>query len=147
MSRPMTTVERTIALRNVEAFSAVPIDQLAFVAATAREQELGEGQSLFAEGDPPGGLYVILSGEIALDREGHSIGSVGAGEALGTWSLFEDHPRRATARAVSDTRLLVVDRDDFYDVLTEHVEIIRSLVQDLVRKLMLLTVHEGQDER
>lgn len=147
MTRPMTTVERTIALRNVEAFSAVPIDQLAFVAAVAREEGLRSGDVLFQEGAPPGGLYVILRGEIALDRDGTSIGAVGPGEALGTWSLFEDHPRRATARAVSDSQLLVVDRDDFYDVLTEHVEIVRSLVQDLVRKLTALTVREESEAR
>jgi CRP-like cAMP-binding protein len=142
-----TTVERAIAFRDVEAFRDVPIEQLAYVAAVAREERLAAGTELFREGDPPGGLYVIVEGRITLHRGGKAFGEVGAGEPLGTWSLFDDQPRRATARVDEDTLALVVERDDFYDVLTEHVEITRHLVQYLVRRLMELTgVTNGEAE-
>ena len=40
--------------------------------------------------------------------------------------------------------LLVLDRDDFYEVLAEHVEITRSLVQDLVKRLLDITQPGGE---
>ena len=137
--RPLTTVERAVALREVNAFRRVPMEQLAHVAAAAHDQWCPAGSLLFEEGDPPGSLYVILQGKISLERAGKAIGEAGENEPLGTWSLFDDHPRRASARVVEDTRVLVLDRDDFYDVLSEHVEVTRCLVQDLVKRLIELT--------
>jgi len=141
----MTAVERAIALRHVEAFRAVPIEQLARVAAVAREETRVEGDVLFREGEPPGALFVILEGRVGLERGGERFGHAGAGEALGTWSLFEDEPRRATARIEQDARVLVLEREDFYEVLADHVELTRSLVQHLVRRLMELTGLAGEE--
>lgn len=132
----MTTVERAIALRGVEAFRGVPLDELARVAAVAREERREGGAYLFREGESPGSLFVILDGEVCLERGGVSFARAGAGEPLGTWSLFDDHPRRASARVERETRLLVLDREDFYEALADNVEITRSLVQDLVRRLI-----------
>ena len=137
-ARPMTVVERAVALRKVEAFRAVPIDQLAHVAAVAREEAFKTGSELFREGDPPESLYVVLAGRIRLHRSGSVFGEATAGEPLGTWSLFIDHPRRGTAEVIQDARVLVLDRDDFYEVLAEQVEVTRSMVQDLVGRLLEL---------
>ena len=137
-TRPMTVVERAVALRKVEAFRAVPIDQLAHVAAVAREEAFAAGSVLFREGDPPESLYVVLAGKIRLHRAGKEFGKALAGEPLGTWSLFIDHPRRGTAEVAEDARVLVLDRDEFYEVLAEQVEVTRSMVQDLVSRLLEL---------
>jgi len=137
--RPMTIVERAIALRGVEAFRAVPMDQLAHVAAVAREETFPAGSVLFHEGDPPENLFVLLSGRIRLMRRGRGFGEARAGEPLGTWSLFIDHPRRATAEVLEDSSVLVLDREEFYEVLAERVEVTRSMVQDLVGRLLELT--------
>jgi len=145
--RPLTTVERAIALREVNAFRGVPMEQLAHVAAAARDEWCPAGGLLFEEGDPPGSLYVILHGKISLERNGAVIGEAGENEPLGTWSLFDDHPRRATARIVEDARVLILERDDFYDVLSEHVEVTRSLVQELVRRVMELAGFTEENHR
>lgn len=144
-SRRMTTVERTLALRAVDAFRAVPIEQLAHVAAVSREDLVPADGVLFRQGDPPGALYVILEGEVRLEQEGREVGRACVGEALGTWSLFDDHPRRATATVTADARFLVVHRDDFFEVLGEHVEIVRSVVQDLLKRLLTLTGDGGAE--
>jgi len=135
----MTVVERAVALRSVDAFRRVPIDQLAHVAAVAREQALSKGETLFREGDPPESLFVVLDGRIQLQRSGEVFAEAKAGEPLGTWSLFIDHPRRATATVVEEARMLVLDRDEFYEVLAEQVEVTRSMVQDLVGRLLQLS--------
>jgi CRP-like cAMP-binding protein len=143
--RTMTVVERAIALRKVEAFRGVPMDQLAHIAAAAREVSFPAGDLLFMEGEPPLSLFVILKGRVKLRKEGKIFGEAVAGEPLGTWSIFDDHPRRATAEVIEDARALVLDREDFYEVVAEHVDITRSLVQDLVRRLLELTRPAGED--
>ena len=145
--QPRTAVQRAIRLREVEAFRAVPMEELAYIAQAAREEWYPSGSALFREGDPPGALFVILEGRIRLERGGEVVAEAGPGEPLGTWSLFEEHPRRATAAVAEDAHVILLERDDFYDVLTEHVEITRSLVQDLVRRLTQLAGLGGREER
>jgi CRP/FNR family transcriptional regulator len=144
--RPLTAVERAITLRRVEAFRRVPMAQLAQVAAVAVERRVAAGEPLFREGDPAGSLYVILSGKVGLERKGRRLGEALPGDALGAWSLFEDHPRRATATALAEVRLLVIERDDFYEMLADHIEVTRSLIQHLVGRLMELTGLEDGDK-
>lgn len=134
--RRMTGVERAIALRGVEAFRSVPMEQLAHVASVSREELYPAGAELFREGDPPGGLFVILEGSVRLERSGRTFGEAAAGETLGAWALFDDHPRRATAVASSETRVLLLEREPFFDVLSERIEIVGSLFQELVRRLI-----------
>ena len=143
----MSPVERAIALRRVEAFRRVPMEQLAQLAAVAAEQDCEVGHALFSEGDRASSLYVVLSGKIRLERGGKPFAETGEGESLGTWSLFRDEPRRASAIVAEDARILVLERDDFYDVLAENVEITRSLVQDLVGRLIELTGIDSGEKR
>lgn len=144
IAKGMSPVERAMALRGADAFRAVPVDQLARLAAVSREQDLPPGTVLFREGDPPGGLVVIIEGTVHLERGGAAAGAAEAGETLGAWSLFDEHPRRATAVASTPCRVLVLERDDFYDVLSEHIEIVRSLCQDLVRRLLQVAAPDGE---
>jgi AAA family ATP:ADP antiporter len=134
----MTLLDRAVALRGVDAFRGVTTDQLALIAAIAHERVLPEGSLLFDEGAPPDSLFVVLDGSVALTRQGAPMGTVGGGEALGTWSLLDDEPRSARAIAAAPVRVLAIDREDFFDVLAEHSEISRSLMRDLVGRLRTL---------
>jgi len=142
--RPKTAVQRAIALREVDAFRSVPMEELSYIAVVAHEEWYPSGSVLFREGEVPGALYVILEGRVRLERGGQNFGDAGPGEALGAWSLFEDHSRRATATVEEDARIILLERDEFYEVLSEHVEITRSLVQDLVKRLIDLTGLPGE---
>ncbi len=131
----MSLLDRAVALRAVDAFRGVTTDQLALIAAIAAEQVLPEGSLLFEEGALPDSLFVVLDGTVSLMRQGAPMGTVAAGEALGTWSLLDDEPRSARAVAATPVRVLTIEREDFYDVLAEHSEISRSLMRDLVGRL------------
>ena len=41
-------------------------------------------------------------------------------------ALFDDSPRVTTAKAIEESRLLFVSRDDFYEVLSDHVDIVEG---------------------
>lgn len=135
-----TLLDRAMALKSIELFRTVPAEDLVHLARVTREETHEAGELLFAEGDPPGPLYVVLTGRIELQRGGGPAGQVAAGSPLGTWSLFDDQPRRLGAVVVEPARVLAIERDDFYDVLAEHVEILRSLLGNLVQRIHSLTV-------
>ncbi len=134
----MTVVEKVMALRSVELFREIPPAQLALVAAIAREETFPASHVLGRQDDPPGDLYVLLGGRVAIERDGRPVGVLAQGDALGTWALFEDEPLQVTATAAEETPALRIDRWGFEEVLEEHPEMSRALIQQLIKQLRKL---------
>lgn len=108
---------------NVEMFAEIDLfnildkeDQVALADVVDYEQ-LEAGQTLFQTGDPGDSLFVVHSGEIELyikDTAGQKIVLTTArpGEMFGELALLDSGPRSATALALMDSGLLILDRDD-----------------------------------
>lgn len=134
----LTTIEKVLMLQNVKLFSDVTSEQLSFLAAIAEEVTVEPSRVLYREDDPPDGLYVVISGMVQMKRGEDEIDRIGPSSAFGVWALFDDAPRLTTALAIEETRLLYVGRDDFYDVLSDHVDIVEGLFKHLVQRLRRL---------
>src|ERR1043165_4286997 len=79
--------------------------------------KLNATETLFNAGEPGDALFVVRSGSIELfikDTAGQKIVLTVAeeGDLFGELSLLDSGPRTATAVALTDTELLVLDRDD-----------------------------------
>ena len=79
--------------------------------------KLNTGEVLFQAGEPGESLFIVRSGSIELfikDTVGQKIVLTIAeqGRLFGELSLLDSGPRTATAVALSETELLVLDRDD-----------------------------------
>jgi CRP/FNR family transcriptional regulator, cyclic AMP receptor protein len=78
---------------------------------------LTTGETLFQAGEPGESLFVVRSGSVELfikDTVGQKIVLTIAetGDLFGELSLLDSGPRTATAVALSETELLMLDRDD-----------------------------------
>ena len=135
----MTTIERVLLLQNIELFNEVTTEQLSFIAAIGREMEVSAGTVLYRENDAPDGLYVVISGMVAAKRGEEVIDNIGPNGSFGIWAFFDDEPRLASAAAVETSRLRFVAREDFYDVLADHVDIVQAIMKQLVQRLRRLT--------
>jgi CRP-like cAMP-binding protein len=130
-----TTIEKVIFLQNVDVFSHVSTEQLAYVAAITEEVSYLENDTIFEAGQPSDALYLVLEGVVRLHRDGEEITTAKAKDAFGTWSLFDDEPRVATATAVEDSRLLRIDREEFHDLLSDHTEITQAVLKNIAGRM------------
>lgn len=130
-----TVVEKVILLQAVDVFSEVPSESLAVVAAIAEELELPADRRLYEEQDASDSMYVVLDGRVRLERDGREVTTAGPSEAFGTWALFDDEPRLVAAVTTEPTHVLRVDRDAFFDVLADNVEVTRGVLKALARRL------------
>jgi CRP/FNR family cyclic AMP-dependent transcriptional regulator len=81
------------------------------------EVKLKPGEVLFQAGEPGDSLFVVREGEVELyikDNVGQKIvlNNAGAGDMFGELSMLDSGPRTATAVAVTDSELLLLDRED-----------------------------------
>jgi CRP-like cAMP-binding protein len=134
----LTIIEKVLLLQNIELFSFMTSEQLSFLAAIAEEIPLGAARTLYRENDAPDGLYVVVSGSVGMRRGAEQIDRIGPNGSFGVWALFDDQPRLTTAETLEVSHLLFVPRDDFYEVLSDHVDIVGSLFKHLVQRLRRL---------
>ncbi len=111
------------------------------VAASAGDAEYAvavrAGDLVFREGDAAGPLFVIEDGQVELVQgpEAHRLALLGSGDVFGEVSLLEDRPRECAAKAITDLKLLKVDRGGLDALLRQSPEAATSLLRRLARRL------------
>ena len=131
----LTTIERVIALQDVDIFSQVSTEHLAYLAAIAQEENVVAGTVVFAARDPAGAMYLVVEGRVRLHLDQLEINVVGPGDAFVTWALFDDEPRVSAATALEDSLLLRLDKEDFIDLLADNVDITQGVLKALVKRV------------
>jgi CRP-like cAMP-binding protein len=107
----MTLSEETVRVRALRGLGEAHLQKLA---ALAQPQECPAGTILFREGDASGFIFVLLSGEVALevkagDRNPATVYAAGPGELLGWSPVLGRHAMTATARTATPCRLAALD--------------------------------------
>lgn len=131
-------------LERVPLFQGLPRTDLEEIAQLVKARELGADEFLFREGDAGDKFYVVYSGAVEILKErplgDHERLAVRrAGDAFGEMALLNDAPRSASVRAVEDTRLLSVSREDFSSLLGGESLAVR-LMRGLAKALRALDV-------
>ena len=135
-----TTVKRLFALEGVEIFARSDVDDVAAVAAVAKEQTFRKGAQVYSEGDPGDALYVIVEGAMEARRDGEVVLRMKAKESFGETSLFDGAPRINEVVATMDSKALVIDRRDFLDLLADRPELLAGMFRVLSRQLKTMVV-------
>lgn len=131
-------VEKVIALEGVELLKNLTPDQLARIATIAKEVHFPPGKVVLDPKKPLDSLYVILEGTVELGKDGGALTTAGQGDVLGAWALFDTEPMPVTAKTTEDTKLLRIGRDDFYDLLSDNMEITAAIFAILVKRFRQL---------
>lgn len=95
---------------------------------------LSGGETLFRAGDPPDDLYVVVRGrlEVAVgEGEDDVVTHLVTGDVVGEIGVLTGAPRNATVRAIRDTDLVRLSREQLHALLERHprgaIEMLRTL--------------------
>ena len=113
--------EHVALIRSSPLFAWLPPIAVARLASRVEPLDLDAGALLLREGDHGDRAYLVESGELVADQSGHEIGRVHPGAVVGEIALLHDAPRMATVRAVTNSRLLTIERDEFLAAATGNV--------------------------
>lgn len=102
---------------------------------------LQPGEILFRQGDPGDSMYLIVSGSmqivknlLGIERE---VNLLEIGDFFGQVSLLQGDPRSATAKALTEVKLLCIEKAGFEDLLQLDVEIPIRMMRQLNRSLQM----------
>jgi CRP-like cAMP-binding protein len=88
------------------------------------------GEVVITEGEKGEELYIVLSGQLKVSRNGADVATLPPGAHVGEMALVRSQPRSATVVAESISELMVIRRQEFFEILRkEHQLAVKLLWQ------------------
>jgi CRP-like cAMP-binding protein len=133
-------------LKKAFLFQGLPDDVLEVLAQKMTHQKLAKNEALFHRGDRGNALYVIEQGRVRIVREDEQgrelvLNHCGPGEAIGEMSLFDQEPRSASVIAVTDSEVLELKRDAFFELIDQRPDVSLVLLQSLSSRLRFASTY------
>lgn len=127
-------------LKRLPLFDSLSEENIVALTGMLESETLDNGEILFHKGDIGDALYIIDDGRLKVvttNQLGEEVvlNEFGSGESFGEMSLVDEQPRSATAVALSDTKLLRLNRDDFLSVVTHDPAFALEIIRDVSEKL------------
>lgn len=127
-------------LSSIAVFGGTSDETLQRLTPLLLEERFDKGATLCRQGEPGLAMYVVLEGEVAVERRTSS-GSIvrvmrlGPGEFFGEMTLIDPQPRSAAVVATRPCRILSLENRALAQLYREDVHGYVMIVQNLCREL------------
>jgi len=136
-------------LGQVSIFSALSAEIRTQIADRSLIAEYGAGEFIVRQGDHGYSLYVIRNGSCGVyvrrdGRQENRIATIERGEFFGEMSLLTGEPITATVRAMVDTSVIIIDKENFSNILNDNPAISVQLGEILAKRQKELAEEAGR---
>lgn len=94
---------------------------------------------IFKEGDTDNEMYYILEGHVQIEKKAGQVKKtltvIGSGEYFGEIAALIDEPRTASARALDDTRIAVIDRNNFHNLIRSNDQVSLLMLKKFSKRI------------
>jgi len=126
-------------LRQLQLFADLPEADLNWLSTQAEPFSLEAGEVLIEEGAPGDAAYIILDGELEVNKktdvQNIRIAVREVGEVIGEMALIDQSVRTATVRAVRPSRLLKIGGDTFRTLLSQKPSAALAVLHTVSKRL------------
>jgi CRP/FNR family cyclic AMP-dependent transcriptional regulator len=126
-------------LAETDLFAGVDADGIERIAARVSEVEVPAHRVIARQGDIGTGFYVIVSGSVAVVRDGATIAQLGPGDFFGELSVLDGRPRVAQVVSTEPTTCLALATWDFEAIVQEQPSVALAVMRELAGRLRDLT--------
>lgn len=122
-------------LSQVPIFASLSRRQLQAVERILHRRRYATGETVFKQGDPGVGMYIVASGRILISQDPGAVelAELGDGDFFGEIALLNETPRSATATALEATTLYGFFQPDLISILERQprigVVVLRGLAE------------------
>ncbi|MDW8252183.1 MAG: cyclic nucleotide-binding domain-containing protein, partial [Myxococcales bacterium] len=122
-ARTRRMLRRRETLAQVRLFSRLSSRELRRVLEVAYLRTYKLGDVIMTEGEQGDELFVVLSGQLRVQRGEAPLSVMGPGDHVGEMAMIRNAPRSATVVCDSACELMILKRDDFFDLLRKEPEL------------------------
>jgi zinc transporter ZupT len=144
------SAERIKLLAKCDLMRHLPAERIEQILPCIQDHPLKAGEILFRAGDAGDALYIVAHGKVEVlpdvapvaNAPGSAIAVLGEGHTFGEMSLLSGGPRTATIRAVEDSNLLRIGKQDFERLVVVDPEL-ADAVQRISHQRAILNLSAG----
>jgi hypothetical protein len=141
----LSVPDKILHLREIQIFEGLSVGDLAVVASVAEEVSYPPGEIVLKEGELADKLYLVVSGEVTVVKGGDNdgghpveLGRFGAGQSIGELALLDEAPQPVTVCTTDESRLLVIQKGEFEEILNEYSKIALHVCKELSARCRIL---------
>jgi HEAT repeat protein len=129
----LSVVEKVIILKGVELFASTSDEILAELAGLVEELEIPAGTTIFQKGEAGGSMYIVVEGRVRVHDGEHTLNELGDRDVFGEMALLDEAPRLASVTTLTDSWLLRLDQEPFFELMQDRIEVTRGVIRVLLR--------------
>ena len=127
-------------LQTLPIFASLPPARMEALGRLASLRHVARGGVVLREGENTNAIYFILNGALKVlvsDADGREVilTILGRGELFGEMGAIDDNPRSATVVATQSSDLVVINKSDFQQILSDHFEVALAIMRGLANRL------------
>lgn len=124
-------------LNSAKVFQGFGTEGILLISELGQFERFSKGEIIFSEGEPGSYLYVVLDGTISIHCGDKYLAKCRATEAFGEMAAFGNRRRSATARAVTDVELLLLNESALSELLrsSHAVQFLLNIIHVLCKRL------------
>jgi ATP/ADP translocase len=143
METGISITDKILHLRSIHIFQGLSVSELAAVASVTEEVNYPVGTVIIREGEAGETMYLVIDGEVAVLKGAEGgpqieLDHIRAGDYFGEMALFEDLVRSASVRSEQETRVLVLHKREFTEIVREYPLIALQICRVLSQRLRKL---------
>jgi diguanylate cyclase (GGDEF)-like protein len=126
-------------LKKISIFSSLSSYELRKIAEVVSEEDFAAGEILFSEGDFGDCMYLVIEGKISIFTGKPPAIKILAGfekgNFFGEMGLYDDKPRAASAMADQNSKVLVLRKGEFCDLISEFPMVALGIMKELNNRI------------
>ena len=115
------TFQRRLRVQELSILADMPALDRHIMNKSSSEDVFEAGEAIFQQGDDGDRFYILLEGEVDVERDGVPIAKLHSGDFFGETALLFDTPRTATIRATASTVTWSITRAAFQRVVGHYL--------------------------
>ena len=131
----LTDIEKVFVLKSTQLFSDTPENIIAEIVPIVKEVAVSKGDIIFNKGDNGSSMYIIYEGIVKIHDGDNTFIENKNRDFFGELALLDPEPRSASATAVTDTLLLKLEEEEWYELMEGRPEVLRSIMRILCRRI------------
>lgn len=133
-------LDNTNFLANVPIFSDLDDETLQMIIKSGVIQSYRKNSVILTEEDSGSALFVIAEGKVKVSRSSNDdkeviLAILNDSDFFGEMSLLDGMARSATVTAIEESRLFIIQRAEFLDLLKKYPDVSIALLTELTKRL------------
>lgn len=145
MNRPNYIFDKTLVFRQIPFFAGLNFFERRLIFDSLEIAEYRQGEIIYSQGDPPDAFYFIITGRVQIftpdAQKEVTLEIIHRGKYFGFISLLTEESHSVSARAINDTVVAKIPRENFNTILKSIPRLAIDLSQMLSRRLKRKDAH------